>query len=161
MRIVIQGKEVTVTLKSDRDFTTEEIVMAHQLSTGNFEALFVAREDTEDDLSAEEGNEQEKDPVPPSAVNTRKQSSEIPEYVRVEMMCPVCAYKGRPTTRWGNVFTKCPNCQTALHNKFATKDVGVPDKAGNYYRAYERMRPKNGGLLPDEKELLQEMNGGE
>lgn len=44
MRIVIQGKEITVTLKAERELTTQEIISAHQLSTGNFEALFVAED---------------------------------------------------------------------------------------------------------------------
>lgn len=45
MRLNIQGKEIAVTLKTvDRDLTTQEIVMAHQLATGNFEALFVETE---------------------------------------------------------------------------------------------------------------------
>lgn len=45
MRLNIQGKEIVVTLKAvDRDLTTQEIVMAHQLATGNFEALFVETE---------------------------------------------------------------------------------------------------------------------
>lgn len=52
MRIVIQGKEITVTLKADRELTTQEIISAHQLSTGNFEALFVS-EDSDNQESIE------------------------------------------------------------------------------------------------------------
>lgn len=61
MRTVIQGKQITVTIKADRELTTQEIISAHQLSTGNFEALFVA-EDSEIPQQSqpnEQKNEQE------------------------------------------------------------------------------------------------------
>lgn len=59
MRTVIQGKELTITLKTDRELTTQEIVMAHQLATGNFEALFVR--DEADEKKSEQLEQQEPD----------------------------------------------------------------------------------------------------
>lgn len=53
MRTVIQGKELTITVKTERELTTQEIVMAHQLATGNFEALFV-RDEADDKKSLEQ-----------------------------------------------------------------------------------------------------------
>ena len=60
MRTVFQGKEITVTLKtSGRDLSTQEIVMGHQLATGNFEALFV-----NDDSENQDRSELEPEPEP-------------------------------------------------------------------------------------------------
>ncbi len=149
MRIVIQGSELTVMLKADRDLTTQEIVMGHQLSTGNFEALFVSDEETVDEY----------DIVTPSSTETKTRP--VPEYVQVEVMCPTCGYQGRPTTRYGNTYTKCPSCDARLHNKPAADHFGEKDKAGNYYHAYELLRPRNGGLTQEEQELLEQMQSAD
>ncbi|MFR3687049.1 MAG: hypothetical protein ACLTXM_18670 [Enterococcus sp.] len=142
MRLVIQGSEVSVTVKADRDLTTQEIVSAHQLATGVFEALFVS-----EDLEGEDTDRTE----------AQSDQTEIPKWVQVEMMCPVCRFKGRRTTKWGNTFTKCPSCETPLKNRIAADKPGVPDKAGNYYLANDRMPPKNGSLTDEDKELLKAM----
>lgn len=141
MRIVIQGEEVKVTVKSDRDLTTQEVIAAHQLSTGNFEALFISDETVEE-------------------TSIEDTPQDIPEWVQVEFNCPVCRRRGKRTTKYGNIFTKCPSCDTALFNQFATGVAGEADKAGNYYIANERMRPRDGGLTDDEQELYDAMTGG-
>ena len=148
MRIVIQGSELTVTLKADRDLTTQEIVMGHQLSTGNFEALFVSSDETPED-------------TPPVAPTVESSERPIPEYVKVDVLCPACGYQGRTTNRWGNTFTKCPECGSKLHNKPAGDCYGEKDKVGNYYHAYELIRPKNGGLTREEQELLEQMQSAD
>lgn len=144
MKLVLQGDEVTVTVKADRKLTTQEIVMAHQLSTGEFEALFVADE-TPDDKPSE------------PATQVKHAPDDIPEWVQVEVMCPQCTYEGRTTTKYGNYFTKCPSCKTPLYNSYATGFPGEKDKAGNYYHCNEILRPKNGGLTREEQELLDQM----
>lgn len=147
MRLVLQGDEVTVTVKADRKLTTQEIVMAHQLSTGDFEALFVAEETPVDNPSN-------------SAKQAKYDQNDIPEWVPVEVMCPRCAFKGNTTTRYGNYFTKCPSCKAALYNSFATGNPGEKDKAGNYYHCNDFFRPKNSGLSTEEQELLKAMSTG-
>lgn len=154
MRMVLQGEEVTVTIKADRQLTTKEIIAAHQLSTGDFEALFISTETDEcDENNISRGNPSKYDR------NTEYETSGTPEWVQVEMDCPECSYSGRVHTKFGNVFTKCPKCKAPLHNKAATGVYGEHDKAGNYYYANERIRPRNGELTPDEKKLLKEMGG--
>lgn len=146
MRTVIQGKEITVTIKADRELSTQEIIAAHQLATGNFEALFIKADETTEQTKTTE-REEKKTP----------EINDVPKWVQVEIMCPKCAYEGRTTTRYGNVFTKCPNCEVRLYNKYATGTAGERDKAGNYYYAQEILRPRNGGLTNEEQELLKEM----
>lgn len=148
MRLVIQGNEVSITVKADRDLTTKEIVSAHQLATGVFEALFVSEDSDDDECSSEECGDD------------RSIESEIPEWVQVEIMCPICGHRGRRTTKWGNFFTKCPSCHTALKNEIAADVPGVPDKAGNYYLAQDRLPPRNGSITDEDKELLEAMQRG-
>lgn len=146
MRTVIQGYEVTVTLKTaNRNLTTKEIVMAHQLATGNFEALFV-----NDDSEDQDRSDQEAEPEP--FANESKDNSdsdskpawiEKGETVSVEITCPFCGYYGKTHTRWGNSFSKCKNCREKLHNKFATGVAGEKNSWGCVYTASEPMIFKN------------------
>lgn len=137
MRIVIQGKEIKVTLTADRELTTQEIISAHQLSTGNFEALFVEEES------------ETQQPQSESAVATNDQSYqkdgwiEKGEWVEVEIMCPFCGHNGKTGTRWGNSFCKCPECSEKLYNKFATGTPGEKNSWGCVYVANEPMKFKN------------------
>ncbi|MEJ4248506.1 hypothetical protein SKA96_06415 [Enterococcus faecium] len=144
MRTVIQGKEITVTIKSERELDTQEIIAAHQLATGNFEALFF--------------KEDSKTPNTNKEVKTKSVEKDIPKWVQVEITCPVCTHESRKTTKYGNVFTKCPSCKTPLYNKYATGIAGEHDKAGNYYYAQEVLRPRNGELTHEEQELLNAMS---
>ncbi|MDB7366752.1 MULTISPECIES: hypothetical protein [Enterococcus] len=144
MRTVIQGKEITVTIKSERELDTQEIIAAHQLATGNFEALFI--------------KEDSKTPNTNKEVKTKSVEKDIPKWVQVEITCPVCTHESRKTTKYGNVFTKCPSCKTPLYNKYATGIAGEHDKAGNYYYAQEVLRPRNGELTHEEQELLNAMS---
>ncbi len=98
MRTVIQGKEITVTIKSERELDTQEIIAAHQLATGNFEALFI-KEDSKTSNTNKE-------------VKTKSVEKDIPKWVQVEITCPVCTHESRTTTKYGNVFT---NVQVVRH----------------------------------------------
>lgn len=144
MRTVIQGKELTVTLKTaGRDLSTQEIVMGHQLATGNFEALFV-----NDDLEDQDRSEQEPEPKPLASdpknnSDSRPARIEKGESVSVEITCPFCGFYGKVHTRWGNSFSKCRNCREKLHNKFATGVPGEKNSWGCVYTASEPMIFKN------------------
>ncbi|AUJ85454.1 hypothetical protein ACLI5Y_00445 [Enterococcus innesii] len=146
MRTVIQGKEITVTLKTaGRDLSTQEIVMGHQLATGNFEALFV--NDDSDDLNR---SDQEPEPLANETKNSSDSGSkpawiEKGETVSVEITCPFCGFYGKAHTRWGNSFSKCKHCQEKLHNKFATGVAGEKNSWGCVYTASEPMIFKNEG----------------
>lgn len=144
MRIVIQGKEITVTLKADRELTTQEIISAHQLSTGNFEALFVA-EDSE--------NPQQPQSEPISQPEHKPGWIEKGTRVEVEVLCPFCGHNGKTGTRWGNSFCKCPKCNEKLFNKFATDVPGEINKWGCHYVADEPMKFRD-QLEEEEKMFL-------
>lgn len=138
MRIVIQGKEITVTLKADRELTTQEIISAHQLSTGNFEALFVA-----------EDSENSQQPQPEHKPDWIEKGT----LVEVEVLCPFCGHNGKTGTRWGNSFCKCPKCNEKLYNKFATGKPGEKNSWGCVYVADEPMKFRD-QLEEDEKMFL-------
>ncbi|OTN76747.1 hypothetical protein A5886_001826 [Enterococcus sp. 8G7_MSG3316] len=156
MRTVIQGKEVSVTLKTaGRDLTTQEIVMAHQLATGNFEALFV-----DDDSDDQDKTDQEPDQDPDEDdervdynATSKPAWIEKGETVSVEVTCPFCGYYGKGRTRWGNSFSKCPKCNEKLHNAFATELVGEKNSWGCVYTATEPM------IFRSEGDPYQEMFG--
>ncbi|MFS1020198.1 hypothetical protein ACFC9N_12895 [Enterococcus casseliflavus] len=144
MRTVFQGKEITVTLKTaGRDLSTQEIVMGHQLATGNFEALFV-----NDDSENQDRSELEPEPEPLASEPENNSDSkpawiEKGETVSVEITCPFCGFYGKVHTRWGNSFSKCKNCREKLHNKFATGVAGEKNSWGCVYTASEPMIFKN------------------
>lgn len=141
MRIVIQGKEITVTLKADRELTTQEIISAHQLSTGNFEALFVAEDSENQQLPQSEPIEQPEHRPGWVEKGTR---------VEVEVICPFCGCNEKASTRWGNSFCKCPKCNEKLFNKFATGVPGETNNWGCHYVADEPMKFRD-RLEEDEK----------
>lgn len=149
MRTVIQGKEITVTVKANRELSTQEMIAAYQLATGNFEVLFIKEDETKTTEQTKPKKREEK---------RISETNDVPEWVQVEITCPVCTHESRTTTKYGNVFTKCPSCKTPLYNKYATGIAGEHDKAGNYYYAQEVLRPKNGGLTDEEQELLNAMS---
>lgn len=130
MRVSIKGKELTITIKADRELTTEEIVMAHQLSTGNYEALFVKEENVqefqESSLENKKDISREKNPIPFVEKGTR---------VSVEVLCPFCGFSGKGSTLWGNTFCKCPECSEKLFNQFATEKAGEKNSYGCHYVA--------------------------
>lgn len=137
MRMVIQGTELTVTLKSDKELNTKQIVMAHQLATGNYEALFVEQEEEED---VEEEQTMQSKPI-------SRQSSyfEKGDSVKVQVMCPFCGYVGKTMGRWGHA-SLCPRCNERLFNKFATDKPGEPDGGGYIYHATEPLHQKDDAL---------------
>jgi hypothetical protein len=134
--MVIQGMELTVTLKSDRELSTKEIVMAHQLSTGNFEALFIEDEPTE--VKKNNGSSSN---IDKSFDISAKENEWIEKGTRVEVeiLCPFCGYNGKSNTLWGNSFCKCPKCQEKLFNRFATDIPGEKNSYGCVYVAEEPM----------------------
>lgn len=150
MKLLIQGKELSVTIKADRELTTEEIVMAHQLSTGNYEALFVKEGNVQEVkpsiLEDEEDNHEEKESFQFVEKGTR---------VSVEVLCPFCGFSGKGSTLWGNVFCKCPRCSEKLFNQFATEKAGEKNTYGCHYVANSPMIFKN------EKNEFEEMFGGD
>ncbi|MHC5373614.1 hypothetical protein ACYSNU_07405 [Enterococcus sp. LJL120] len=140
MRIVIQGMELTVTLKSDRELSTNEILMAHQLSTGNFESLFIEDSPTNGENTNASSSAIEKSLDMPVKKN---EWIEKGTRVEVEILCPFCGYSGKSTTMWGNSFCKCPKCQEKLFNRFATDIPGEKNNYGCVYVAEEPMVFKN------------------
>ncbi|MFN6687542.1 hypothetical protein ACK4CS_15215 [Enterococcus gallinarum] len=150
MRIVIQGEEITVTLKtSGRELDTKEIVMAHQLATGNFEALFV---DTKEDDPKDNPTTHRVEAVEPRGVSDKTDWIEKGKWVEAEVQCPFCGYYGKTGTKWGNSFTKCPSCSGKIFNKFATGKPGEKNSWGCVYLANEPMVFKN--TLEQEWELF-------
>ena len=147
MRTVIQGKELTVTLKTaGRDLSTKEIVMGHQLATGNFEALFV-----DEDSPEQDGSDQEEEPESlANEFNDDDDRDSKPEWIEkgesvsVEINCPFCGFYGKARTRWGNSFSKCKHCREKLYNKFATGIPGEKNSWGCVHTADEPMVFKNG-----------------
>lgn len=135
MRLVIQGAELTVTLKSDKELDTKQIVMAHQLATGNYEALFVEQEEV---TSLE--------PITDNALseldNKRTHFLEHGEQVKVQVMCPFCGHVGKTTGRWGFSFTKCPKCEEKLFNAYATGVPAEPDAGGYIFHCQEPIKFK-------------------
>lgn len=119
MRTVIQGKEITVTIKTERELATQEIISAHQLTTGNFEALFV-KGDPDQQKKHSELNEDKKE----SVQHHKEGWVEKGTWVEVEVLCPFCGHNGKTGTRWGNSYCKCPKCNEKLYNKFATGTPG-------------------------------------
>ncbi|MCO7151732.1 hypothetical protein PML95_09955 (plasmid) [Vagococcus lutrae] len=152
MRTVIQGKELTITLKTDRELTTQEIVMAHQLATGNFEALFVR--DEADEKKSEQLEQQEPDKY---SFEEKKNELKDTAYlfkgdkVKVDINCPTCNFKGIRNSTWGNTFSKCPNCKEKLYNSFATGVPAIEDENGCVYHANSLMQFKH------DKEVYEKM----
>lgn len=146
MKITLNGKEVIVTVYApERDLTAQEIIAAHQLSTGNFEALFV---DTTE-------NEQEEPQEKPQAKVVKEWNAqpeqqlkephwiEKGEQVKTEVNCPFCGHHGKADTWWGNSFTKCPECKEPLFNRFATDKPAEKNSWGCVYVSDSRMTFKH------------------
>lgn len=134
MRLIIQGREIKVTLNADRDLTTQEIISAHQLSTGNFEALFVS------DFSDTQLTAPDISVTPNESTKHNDGWIEKGTWVEAQVMCPFCGHVGKTGTRWGNSFCKCPKCNEKLFNKFATGVPGEKDSWGCLYLADEPMQ---------------------
>ncbi|MFW8618474.1 hypothetical protein ACOJB1_11580 [Enterococcus innesii] len=146
MRTVFQGKEITVTLKTaGRDLSTQEIVMAHQLATGIFEALFVKDDSENKDRSKQDPEQEPLESEPKNNSDSKPAWIEKGETVSVEITCPFCGFYGKVQTRWGNSFSKCKHCREKLHNKFATGVAGEKNSWGCVYTASEPMIFKNDG----------------
>ena len=123
MNLSIKGNELKITVTSSgRDLSTKEIIAIHQLATGNFEALFVDTAEPEDDKPAwiDKG-----------------------EWVQAEIDCPFCGHTDKASTKWGNSFTKCPQCKEPLFNKYATGTPGEKNSWGCVYLCNERMTFKH------------------
>ena len=148
MRTVIQGNEITVTIKSDRELTVQEIISAHQLTTGNFEALFVS-----EDSSSQENPYSEPAKTSDDNIKHRPGWVEKGTWVEVEVLCPFCGCNEKTGTRWGNSFCKCPKCNEKLFNKFATGVPGETNNWGCHYVADEPIKFKD-RLEEDEKLFL-------
>lgn len=146
MRLVIQGKEISVTIKSERELTTEEIVMAHQLSTGNYEALF-AKEAATTEIETEKSETKKED----FQVDDQIPFVEKGTRVSVEVLCPFCGFSGKGSTYWGNSFCKCPHCSEKLYNQFATDKAGEKNSYGCHYVANSPM------IFKSEKNEFEEM----
>lgn len=149
MNLTINGEKLTVKLESSEELKLEEVVTAFQLSTGNYEALFVPKEN---DFDEKVDNFEEKQP---RHVEYREESTdhverqekrgkyfERGETVNVEVLCPFCGYVGKAMTRFGNSFCKCPKCKEKLFNAWAEGWEEAGSK-GFVYRASEAMVFKN------------------
>lgn len=134
MILVIQGDNLTVRIKSAEDLDTRQIVMAHQLATGNYEALFV-EEDNQD--------------VDTNEASTDSPTKEAPRYwlekgdpVFAQVNCPSCGCDEKAPSYWGNTYTKCPVCDTRLFNSWATERPGEEDRNGCAYHANSLLKRK-------------------
>lgn len=133
MRLSIKGTDISIVVTADRDLSIQEVLSAQQLVTGDFEALFIKENDQEETGSTNVQSE------------TNKKSSnkfyEHGETVSVSVMCPVCGLTTEVNGRYGNKFTKCPECATKLFNSSAGSDgYGSKDDRGNFYHAYDVLR---------------------
>lgn len=142
MRLVIQGAALTVTVKSDKELDTKQIVMAHQLATGNYEALFVDQDQEPEEVEEEQTKEYKARQSPTSHPSYYLEKGDS---VKVQVMCPFCGYVGKTMGRWSCV-TYCPKCNGKLFNKFATDKPGEPDKGGYIYHATEPLHQKDDDL---------------
>lgn len=154
MNLTIKGENLTVKLQSSEVLKLEEVVTAYQLSTGNYEALFVPKEDPVDEPL-------EKEYVP--VVEHREVSTdhdephghffERGETVNVEVLCPFCGHTGKTTTNFGFSFTKCPNCREKLFNAY-TEDWPEVSQKDFVYRASDPMKFK--GQQDEFEQMFQE-----
>ncbi|MEC5338567.1 hypothetical protein NGC82_04500 [Enterococcus casseliflavus] len=110
MRTVFQGKEITVTLKTaGRDLSTQEIVMAHQLATGIFEALFVKDDSENKDRSKQDPEPEPLESEPKNNSDSKPAWIEKGEKVSVEITCPFCGYYGRRCRLDGGIHSRNAN----------------------------------------------------
>ncbi|WP_348920139.1 hypothetical protein [Enterococcus rotai] len=133
MRLAIKGTDISVVVTADRDLSIQEVLSAQQLVTGDFEALFIKENDQEETGSINVQSE------------TNKKSSnkfyEYGEMVSVSVMCPVCGLAQEVKGRYGNKYTKCPECATKLFNSSAGSDgYGSKDDRGNFYHAHDVLK---------------------
>lgn len=152
MRLAIKGIEVSVVVTALRDLSTQEIIAAQQLATGNFEALFV-KENEENEITSE---------LPVNTIddtNTDKSTHfKFGDRCKVDVACSSCGYEGEYVARYGNSYTKCPGCNQKLRNQSASGTFGIPTKGGYMYVAMElymdrRARWENEQLLAEMEEV--------
>lgn len=152
MNLTINGENLTVKLESSEELKLEEVVTAYQLSTGNYEALFVPKENNLEEkgnnLEEKVDNFEEKQPwhvesreEPTNQDEPHGHFFEKGESVNVEVLCPFCGHTGKATTRFGFSFTKCPNCREKLFNAYAEDWPEVSEK-DFVYRASDPMKFK-------------------
>lgn len=145
MKLIISGGSLAVTIESESNLTTEQVVMAHQLATGDYQALFVKEEECEQEFtrdSSEKVAEKIKEIIDEESKRFVESDELIDagEWVDVELMCPICGKTGKIHTKWGNRYTKCPRCKQKLFNKFATGVKGEMNSYGCHYIADELMK---------------------
>lgn len=93
------------------------------MDTKAFEEYFVPETETETETEKEE-------------MEHDKKWYEYGDSVKVALDCPACNTKRQVYGRYGNRYTKCPDCFTKLHNDPATVEgFGVKDDEGNFYSA--------------------------
>lgn len=131
MRLAIKGTEVSVVVTALRDLSTQEIIAAQQLATGNFEALFV-KENEENEATSK---------LPTNTFDDigadRTTQIEFGDRCKVDVACSGCGYEGEYVARYGNSYTKCPGCGQKLRNQSASGTFGIPTKGGYMYIAME------------------------
>lgn len=136
MRLSITGTSLAVTIKSEKELTTQQIVAANQLATGNFEALFINdNKETEDEVVSYEKETRQYETFDGKLI-------EKGAHVYSEVLCQFCGFTGKTGTRWGNSFCKCPSCQEKLFNEFVTEIKGEVNSYGCHYKSYESMKFK-------------------
>ena len=157
MRLNIQGDGLRLTLVSDKDLDTKQIVMAHQLATGNYEALFVDESEDEEatEIDNETGNKTEiKQNHAANRWDDRPDTQERRRYekgdpAKTMIDCPVCGNHEITKTYWMNSFTPCPKCETRLFNRFAKGQPGAEDENGCVYRSDSVIRRKDDEQAPE------------
>lgn len=154
MKLTIHGKELVVTIKSTTELKTEQVVMAHQLATGDYQALFI-NENEDESIDEYKGSPVAFPPylesIPPYVKPSgtflepghkpaRINLVEKGDWVESEILCPFCGHTGKTGTRWGSSFCKCPACKGKLYNRLATGTAGETNKYGCHYVADEPMK---------------------
>lgn len=150
MNLTIKGENLTVKLQSSEVLKLEEVVTAYQLSTGNYEALFVPKEEKFEEEPAQHVEYREE------LINYDEPHGhffEKGEPVNVEVLCPFCGHTGKTTTRFGFSFTKCPNCREKLFNAYVEGWPEVSQK-DFVYRASDPMKFK--GQQDEFEQMFQE-----
>lgn len=138
MRFSIKGKDLMVTVKSERKLTIQETMAAYQLATGDFEALFI-KDDEESTSVPQENNVV---PFREFEVHNGK-IIEKGTQVYTEVNCCFCGYTGKHKSRWLDFYIKCPQCKKALFNSYATGVEFEENSWGCVYLANTPMKNKN------------------
>lgn len=128
MKLTLEGNGKKLVFSSDKGLSSQEVFDAYQLFANS---------------SGKGSAYQETMPATPE--DTEPSWFSHPVYVKVKVECPTCNYEGETTTRRGNKYCKCPNCEVKLFNAFATGTPEETDAEGYEFHATSEYITKNWG----------------